>query len=141
MQSRLADTSLASGKGDNETMQATPKTDSFTRDEALTLVGSFKAFRGRNLRRGQPQAAPPDPIIAAAGPPCDLKGVKSAIDKIAPSVRSVKAAFDTVDSNVRALLLRFPRDLDGLDKLKNNWTNIKEVSREESKSTLRVSNP
>ncbi|KLO13452.1 hypothetical protein SCHPADRAFT_940371 [Schizopora paradoxa] len=142
MQSRLADIPFVSARGE-ETKQTTPNSGSSASDE-ITLVGSFKAFRGRHLHRTQPQTAVDGPgtdrPTSATRTPNDLTTVKSSIEQIAPSVRSVKVAFDKVDSCVWALLLKFPRDSDDLRKIKNNWKDIKEsyanVLRDSSKIAI-----
>lgn len=138
MQPRITEDPIAVGSSNCEANKENLYTRPVARDEVVTLVGNFKAFRGlglylhRNDHRaaGSTNAAsadrPPNATGASNGP--SMAGLKSSIDQIAPSVRSVKDAFEKVDGCMRSLLSRRSQDSDVLNKLKNKWKDIKEVS-------------
>ncbi len=138
MQPRLSGEPTALNNDNGEPMQANSMRSPVVRDEDVTLVGHFRAFRGLHQRQNQhqPEAAgsadAPSPDRPPSSPETatDLKGVKNCIDNIAPSVRSVKAAFEKVDVCMRSLAskrLRDPR-VSELKDLEDKWKAIKKVN-------------
>ncbi len=135
MQPRLSGEPTALNNDNGEPMLAKSMRNPI---EDVTLVGHFGAFRALHQRTNprQPEAAgstdAPSINHTTTSPETatDLKGVKNCIDNIAPSVRSVKAAFEKVDVCMKSLAskrLRDPR-VSELKDLEDKWKAIKKVN-------------